>query len=200
MNVTFTIGNQSKNGQFQISPNSGHGWSEFCEHGDILGEYDDYYEEWIGADDALDDNGNLNLSIGMSVIWEEVIKDRKDTQDLLEESKVEVENLKSEVTELKTLISKAEGGRKETKSELAILKSEVVDFKKEMQRSMTHLIESLAKPATEKSTIPCPECPICFEEMKPPMRIIQCKSGHLICRNCETKAEVRIYLKQTTIF
>ena len=95
---------------------------------------------------------------------------------------------------MKTLISKAEGGRKETKSELAILKSEVVDFKKEMQRSMSHLIESLAKPATEKSTIPSPECPICFEEMKPPMRIIQCKSGHLICRNCETKAEVSIIL------
>ena len=138
------------------------------------------------------------------MICQEVIKDRKDTKDLLEESKVEVENLKSEVTELKTeiktLITKAEGERKETKSELAILKSEVADFKKEMQRSMSHLIEGLAKPATEKSTIPCPECPICFEEMKPPMRIIQCKSGHLICRNCETKAEVRIYLKQTTIF
>ena len=26
-----------------------------------------------------------------------------------------------------------------------------------------------------------PECPICFEEMAPPVRIFQCRDGHLVC-------------------
>ena len=31
------------------------------------------------------------------------------------------------------------------------------------------------------------ECPICFEEMKPPMRIWQCMDGHAICAGCRSK-------------
>ena len=26
-----------------------------------------------------------------------------------------------------------------------------------------------------------PECPICFEEIAPPVRIFQCRYGHLVC-------------------
>jgi len=33
------------------------------------------------------------------------------------------------------------------------------------------------------------ECPICFEEMKPPMRIWQCVDGHAICAGCRDKLE-----------
>merc|ERR1712107_94234 len=33
------------------------------------------------------------------------------------------------------------------------------------------------------------ECPICFEEMKPPMRIWQCVDGHAICAGCREKLE-----------
>lgn len=33
------------------------------------------------------------------------------------------------------------------------------------------------------------ECPICFEEMKPPMRIWQCVDGHAICAACREKLE-----------
>ena len=42
-------------------------------------------------------------------------------------------------------------------------------------------------------TIPsCPECPICFDEMKPPTKIAQCLSGHLICLHCKERPEVNI--------
>jgi len=33
------------------------------------------------------------------------------------------------------------------------------------------------------------ECPICFEEMKPPMRIWQCVDGHPVCEGCRNKLE-----------
>merc|ERR1712240_208221 len=32
--------------------------------------------------------------------------------------------------------------------------------------------------------LPCPECPICLEYMRPPMKIIQCNNGHLACESC----------------
>eukprot|EP00092_Neocalanus_flemingeri_P096101 GFUD01122313.1.p2 GENE.GFUD01122313.1~~GFUD01122313.1.p2 ORF type:complete len:250 (-),score=71.45 GFUD01122313.1:69-818(-) len=35
------------------------------------------------------------------------------------------------------------------------------------------------------------ECPVCFEEMKPPAHIWQCSQGHLVCEPCKTRPEVR---------
>lgn len=31
------------------------------------------------------------------------------------------------------------------------------------------------------------ECPICFEEMQPPIKIFQCSEGHILCENCFKK-------------
>jgi len=39
--------------------------------------------------------------------------------------------------------------------------------------------------------LPCPECPICLDDMKPPTKIIHCKGGHLICEKCEAKPGVK---------
>eukprot|EP00092_Neocalanus_flemingeri_P039996 GFUD01043565.1.p1 GENE.GFUD01043565.1~~GFUD01043565.1.p1 ORF type:complete len:195 (+),score=54.03 GFUD01043565.1:57-641(+) len=35
------------------------------------------------------------------------------------------------------------------------------------------------------------ECPVCWEEMKPPVHIWQCSQGHLVCELCKTRPEVR---------
>ena len=42
----------------------------------------------------------------------------------------------------------------------------------------------------EKEGLPCPECPVCFEKMMPPARIMQCSNGHLICKECVSKANI----------
>ena len=42
----------------------------------------------------------------------------------------------------------------------------------------------------EKEELPCPECPVCFEKMMPPTRIMQCSNGHLICKECVSKANI----------
>jgi hypothetical protein len=42
-----------------------------------------------------------------------------------------------------------------------------------------------AQPAPPASLIP--ECPICMESMKPPMRIFNCSNGHWICSICRLK-------------
>jgi len=34
-----------------------------------------------------------------------------------------------------------------------------------------------------------PECPVCYERMRPPMQIYTCKNGHVICSVCKEKVE-----------
>ena len=40
------------------------------------------------------------------------------------------------------------------------------------------------------SFLPCPECPVCLEMLMPPIRIMQCSNGHLVCEVCESKPEL----------
>ena len=35
-----------------------------------------------------------------------------------------------------------------------------------------------------------PECPVCFEDMKPPIKIYNCTNGHLICADCKDRVTV----------
>ena len=42
------------------------------------------------------------------------------------------------------------------------------------------------------------ECPVCFVEMVPPMKIFQCINGHSLCENCKENKNVttcRVALK-----
>ena len=41
-----------------------------------------------------------------------------------------------------------------------------------------------------KAPARAPECPICFEELRPPMQIIQCLKGHKLCEPCSLKPEI----------
>ena len=34
------------------------------------------------------------------------------------------------------------------------------------------------------------ECPVCLEEMSPPMRIHQCAEGHLVCEHCKSNSSI----------
>ena len=36
--------------------------------------------------------------------------------------------------------------------------------------------------------IPTPECPVCLEIVRRPMRLMQCGVGHIICDGCYTKS------------
>eukprot|EP00092_Neocalanus_flemingeri_P016696 GFUD01018059.1.p1 GENE.GFUD01018059.1~~GFUD01018059.1.p1 ORF type:complete len:278 (-),score=72.12 GFUD01018059.1:193-993(-) len=34
------------------------------------------------------------------------------------------------------------------------------------------------------------ECPVCFEEMKPPVNMFQCRQGHVVCQNCRNQGRL----------
>jgi len=74
---------------------------------------------------------------------------------------------------------------------------------KDNQQAETKIIRSLVESINEKMSespsetacsappahdlLPCPECPVCMENMLPPRRIFQCKNGHIICEICQPK-------------
>ena len=49
-----------------------------------------------------------------------------------------------------------------------------------MERKMQAHIPSVMTSASPD----VPECPVCMEEMMPPMKIFNCRNGHLICSDC----------------
>jgi len=116
------------------------------------------------------DNGDLEISVDMKLVWE-YFPGRQTVED-------EVQGLKSEVTDLKRKIETVERtmtfnlNRKIETLEQTIMSLEIQDEKKTSSPSL------------------CPECPICFDEMVPPTKIVQCMSGHLICINCKERPEV----------
>jgi len=87
-------------------------------------------------------------------------------------------------------------GKQTLQAEVRGLKSEVTDLNRKietLERTMISNFKSLGLTAEEKKSVsssPCPECPICFDEMKPPTRIAQCMSGHLICLKCRERPEI----------
>eukprot|EP00092_Neocalanus_flemingeri_P075302 GFUD01093269.1.p1 GENE.GFUD01093269.1~~GFUD01093269.1.p1 ORF type:complete len:264 (+),score=68.70 GFUD01093269.1:33-824(+) len=34
------------------------------------------------------------------------------------------------------------------------------------------------------------ECPVCFEEMKPPVNMFQCRQGHVVCQTCRNQGQL----------
>jgi hypothetical protein len=89
----------------------------------------------------------------------------------------------------------------EQKEELEILtdkqKTETEQFKrtklnneskhKELQiKIQGHLTPS----TTPVPSSDIPECPVCLEEMKPPLKIFTCGNGHLICSTCRPKVSI----------
>merc|ERR1712059_49647 len=35
------------------------------------------------------------------------------------------------------------------------------------------------------------ECPVCFEEMKPPVKMFHCRQGHVVCQNCLVEGHLK---------
>jgi len=120
------------------------------------------------------DGGDLDISADIKLVWEYF--PGRQTVD------AEVQGLKAEVTDLKRKIETIE-------RTMTLNLNRKIET---LEQTMISNIKSLGNPAEMKpsSPSPCPECPICFDEMKPPTKIVQCMSGHLICLKCRERPEI----------
>ena len=70
------------------------------------------------------------------------------------------------------------------------------DLKKGMKRQADNLEELKAEMkkmkqelALARGPLKIPECVICLEELRPPLRIVQCIQGHKVCESCSKREE-----------
>ena len=62
----------------------------------------------------------------------------------------------------------------------------LAELDQQQQQMKTFVQEELAK--VKATSIP--ECPVCFMQLKPPNKIVQCLKGHKICEPCSEKEAV----------
>ena len=95
----------------------------------------------------------------------------------------------------KTAIALFQGQEEEMKEMLETHKKEVDTFlaedevMKSLRTQNKELHGHLSKLTTKSEVVPCPECPVCYESLQPPAKILQCVSGHLTCLPCASKVE-----------
>jgi len=104
----------------------------------------------------------------------------------------EKEMQKNQEARITAMFAKHETEMKELKK---VKKTEILkhveedDVMKKLKSQKKELNQHLAKLNAKPEIKTCPECPVCFDSMKPPTRILQCVSGHLVCVECAGKME-----------
>ena len=95
----------------------------------------------------------------------------------------------------KTAIALFQGQEEERREMVEAHKKEVDTFLAEdevmkcLRTQSKELHRHLSKLTTKSEVVPCPECPVCYESLQPPAKILQCVSGHLTCLPCASKVE-----------
>ena len=62
--------------------------------------------------------------------------------------------------------------------------------KKRQNELQTNIQKHLNLSATPDSSSDIPECPVCLEDMKPPLKVFTCRNGHLVCSTCRPKVSL----------
>lgn len=112
-------------------------------------------------------------------------------QNEVERLTQEIEDGKDETQKLKSTIKKLERQLKE--KEHAITMRETMKIK--LTREITKLQqkkELVSKKGTADIKEDSLECPICFELPLPPLKVFQCKNGHVYCENCKNKPRMDV--------
>ena len=150
---------------FQLDAHHFAGWPKFCEHSKVV----------VAEDDTV------NVSVDMTLVFEEA-SGENNIKTMVRESQTAIDQLRDEVSLLTRMMN----------TNLKMHEKNLRENIDSLQSSFISKLEALETASIRKDAgaFPCPECPVCFEEMKPPTRIAQCMAGHLICLQCKERPEV----------
>eukprot|EP00092_Neocalanus_flemingeri_P028665 GFUD01031126.1.p1 GENE.GFUD01031126.1~~GFUD01031126.1.p1 ORF type:complete len:521 (+),score=127.53 GFUD01031126.1:84-1646(+) len=130
---------------------------------------------------------------------------RKDLEANRNDQRKDLEMLRDDVQEITGLFSKLSENVRDKQKENSY--NSIEGFKwiwgkvDQDSQSLSKLFEEQVEAQTlvlldtvnQKSakTLAAPECPYCMEELRPPGRIFQCFTGHLICQKCLANPSIR---------
>jgi len=146
---------------------------------------------------------NLHIVANVTLLKEEGVVGKDDFKDTVKEMEAmtikQTNKIKSEIkNELKQEFNKGLSDMKkrfeesETKMVRSFQESEA-KMKRGFEESEAKMNVNMGKMENmlkARDPIKIPECPICFEELRPPLRIVQCLKGHKICELCSEREAV----------
>ena len=106
----------------------------------------------------------------------------KETVDQINKS------VEDKISEIFARIEKLDIKIMERKNSLE-LHAEEDEVMMKLKNQKKELGKQLSKLTAKPKIVPCPECPVCFDSMRPPTRILQCVNGHLVCEKCARKVD-----------
>ena len=77
---------------------------------------------------------------------------------------------------LKEALVKQASGRADIRRRVESLNAEI--------HQRTNTDQTMVEPPVTAPSL-VPQCPVCYEEMRPPRLIYNCMNGHLICSECQ---------------
>ena len=116
-----------------------------------------------------------NWGIGMFVSHDQIHSD-------IFTLEVDVELLEEEVAASRPLDSEGDS-LLSLKNEVSTIKTEMKDMREEFSRQLNE-IKNNKGGGSALRRCPSVECPVCLEEVKPPMRLRQCELGHIFYGSC----------------
>jgi len=154
------------------------GWMRFLPH--------NQRSKWLSNDDSL-----LKIVVDLEMMCEEIkilkcdeVLNLKPTDFQIEKPGISNEDLMSFVSEKNQIILKENEDLRSMVSKLTL--------------SVEQLTEIVLDLKGESLRIEWPECPICKERIKKPMRLKQCGQGHIVCEEC-LREETHCYTCQDVI-
>jgi len=145
--------------------------------------------------ELISKKGSLKLLFNLEILEEEVTFSRDLT---LEQPTDKIENLEKIISSLKCQLentkSDTEGLKVLVNDQKQIIQSNSLEMQsvKSCLKDLKAVFETNLHPASTKQPQRIHlECPICMESVQPPMRLMQCGQGHIICDSCFGKLERR---------
>jgi len=119
--------------------------------------------------------------LSLFVAHDQIVED-----DLLDGNRftleVDVELLEEEVPTSRPLDNEGDS-LLSLKNEVSTIKTEMKDMREEFSRQLNEIKNNIGGGSALRRCQRV-ECPVCLEEVKPPMRLRQCGLGHIICDSC----------------
>jgi len=70
-------------------------------------------------------------------------------------------------------------------------KEHTIERLEKLEQQTAEIRRMIQDPPQTQSRLSMVECPVCMEDVRPPMRLKECGQGHIICDTCQSRAEAR---------
>jgi len=135
---------------------------------------------------ASDVGTDLNITVEVTLKWEEVVGEMVDQNNVKSSDLVKVEERLGE--KVRNLEEKLGQKMKQSEDRLAqTLEKKVRNSEERMEQKMKNIVCA----EVAKARMPLiPECPVCLDKLAPSKKIVQCLKGHKICKPCSQEETV----------